>query len=53
MERVKTLGWADELSKMDPHDDSLENDMYIEKACQKDLTDRGNFPQPTQRYLLS
>lgn len=43
MERVKALGWADELSKMNPHNHSLENDTYIEKTCQKDITDRGNF----------
>lgn len=43
VERAKTLGWADELSKMSPFDRSLEADPYIEKICQKDITARGNF----------
>lgn len=39
MERVKALGWAAELSKMEPR--RLENDPFIEKTCQKDITGRG------------
>ena len=42
MERVKTLGWADELSKMDTWVRRLENDSHIEKIFQKDVTARGN-----------
>ncbi|KAF8810052.1 hypothetical protein BYT27DRAFT_7186905 [Phlegmacium glaucopus] len=40
MERVKTLGWADELSKMGPYDHGLEKDPFIERTCQKEITDR-------------
>ena len=42
MERVKTLGWADELSKMNSFARRLEDDSHIEKICQKDVTARGN-----------
>ena len=52
MERVTALGWADELSKMD-YPDCLKNDPYIVRFCQKDITDRGNFYQSTQCYIIS
>ena len=42
MERVTTLGWADEFSKMD-FPDRLGDDPFIRKICQKDITSRGNF----------
>jgi len=51
-ERAKALGWADELSKMNPFD-GLVDDPYIEKTCQKEITDRGNFFQFAQCYLFS
>lgn len=53
MERVKTLGWADELSKMGPHDHGLGDESYIEKTCQKDISNRGNILQSTQRHRLT
>ena len=52
MERVTTLGWADELSKMDSSD-CLKDDPCIQRFYQKEIMGRGNCFQFTHCYIFS
>ncbi|KDR80012.1 hypothetical protein GALMADRAFT_242213 [Galerina marginata CBS 339.88] len=40
VERLKKLGWEDELSRMSEEDDKPQDDPIVLKACQKDITEQ-------------
>jgi len=41
VERVKALGWEEELSLLSNEQQSLENLAVVIEACETDLTERG------------